>query len=127
MFAKWTRPHGTDDAETWLETTEAPTVNGWEMRHDPPPVLISSTEDSPARTCQWPENGPVFPASVAASGMSSDGCCENCGHDGRSLRMFPASLAHIAAETSRRFSWNWKTSGMGGPTEFWTRDVSAAM
>src|SRR5256885_1405086 len=87
-------------------------------------VLISSTADSPARTSGWPASGPVFPASVAASGMSSDECCENCGHDGRSLRMFPASLAHIAAETSPRSSWDWKSSGMGGPTAFWTRDGS---
>ena len=41
MFAKWTRPHGSEDAEVWTETDEAPTINGWEMRHDPPPVLIS--------------------------------------------------------------------------------------
>jgi hypothetical protein len=28
-------------------------------------------------------------ASVAVSGMSSTGCCPNCGHDGRLLRMSP--------------------------------------
>jgi hypothetical protein len=55
--------------------------------------LISSTEAGPAKGIPWPASGPVFPMSVAVSGMRSDGCCENCGHDGSWARMFPDSLA----------------------------------
>ena len=49
---------------------------------------ISSSADSRARTSAWPASGPVLGASVAASGLSLDGSCPNCGHDGSSLRMF---------------------------------------
>jgi hypothetical protein len=50
-------------------------------------MLISSTAGSPARTSAWPADGPVLGASAAVSGLSSTGCCANCGHDGSSLRM----------------------------------------
>jgi hypothetical protein len=162
-FAKWTRPHFADDAETWSESELAPTLNGWEERHEVPPVLVaepmavsenqraetrltdyarqitsgggkpgqgypavltSCSEGSPARMSAWPASGPDYPASAAVSGLNSDGSCPNCGQTGWSSKMFPASLAHIAAETSQRSSWAWKSSGMGGPTEYWTRDGS---
>ena len=88
---------------------------------------ISSSADSRARTSAWPASGPVLGASVAVSGLSSTGCCPNCGHDGRSLRMFPVSLAQIMAETSPSYSWGWRNSGTGGPTEFSTRDTHESL
>ena len=57
--------------------------------HEHAVALISSTGGSRARTSAWPVEGPVLGASVAASGLSSGGCCPNCGHDGRLLRMSP--------------------------------------
>lgn len=186
IYRKMTRPHGVDDAETWVEDDTASTLNGWEERHDPPPhlvtmsdawavsenqraetrlteyarqlttgggkpgqgyptvlvptepmyfetrlarngrgapsdvanalkaeagqtgkgdaapmVLTSSMEDGPARATAWPASGPVYPMSAAVSGMRSDGCCENCGHDGSSVRMFPDSLASVLALSVR--------------------------
>lgn len=62
--------------------------------------LISSTEDFPARTYQLQESGPVLGASVAASGLSSDGSCPNCGHDGSSSRMFPGFYPPVVPEFS---------------------------
>ena len=160
-FAKWTRPHSADDAETWTESDLAPTLNPWEQRaggESTPTVLISetwmvgtangqygdarelawalannsrhqavstsSTEDSPVKTSAWPVNGPVFPASAAVCGLSSTVFCPSCGHDGRSLRMFPDCFPQTGAPTSVSYSGGWATSGMGGPTEFWTRATS---
>jgi hypothetical protein len=112
-FAKWTRPHFKDDAETWSETDQAPTLNGWEERHEVSPVavLTSSMEAGLVKETQWPVSGPVFPMSAAVCGMRSDGCCENCDHDGSSVRMFPDYLASIADSISSGCSWTWMNSG----------------
>lgn len=87
-------------------------------------VLTSSTGDSRVRTSAWPVGGPVYPASAAASGMSSSGCCESCGHAGWSLRMFPDCFPQTEVPTSVSYSGGWPSSGTGGPTGFWTRDSS---
>src|SRR5262252_9934038 len=84
-------------------------------------VLTSSTADSPARTSQWPASGPVYPASAARSGLSSNASCPNCGHAGASLRMFPDCFPPTRDGTLPEFSWAWASSGTGGRTEFWTR------
>jgi hypothetical protein len=135
-YAKWTRSHGTDDAERWTETQHAPTLNGWEERHEVSPVLVIPEPSalagtwtqldlfsaaSPARTFPWQASGPVYPASAAVYGLNSDGLCPNCGHAGWSLRMFQDCSTVIAGATSVSFSGVWPTSGMGGPTGFWTR------
>ena len=123
-FAKWTRPHGPDDAETWSETETAPTLNGWEERHEVSPVLISSTVGSPARTSAWPVDGPVFGVSAAVCGLNSSGYCPSCGHPGHSSRMFPDSLAPTTDATSIEYFWGWRSSGMASPGAYWTRDSS---
>jgi hypothetical protein len=123
-FAKWTRPHFKDDAETWSASELAPTLNGWESREGgetTPTVLISSTEGFHVKTSQSPANGPVFGASAAVSGMSSSGCCPSCGHDGASLRMFPDCFPPTGVPISVSYSGGWMTSGTVSRGEFWTR------
>ena len=89
-----------------------------------PRNLILSTGGGLVRETVSPDNAVDLLMREAVSGLRSDGSCENCGHVGSLARMFPASLASIAAETGLRSSWTWKSSGMGGPTEFLTRDSS---
>src|SRR5262252_2947082 len=89
-----------------------------------PTVLTSSTADPPARTSAWPVSGPVYPASAAVCGLSSSASCPSCGHDGRSLRMFPDCFPPTVAGTLPEFSWAWASSGTGGRTAFWTRGGS---
>lgn len=57
-FAKWTRPHSADDAETWSESDLAPTLNGWEERHEVPPVLalVFNPHRSMLGPGEWEEN-----------------------------------------------------------------------
>ncbi len=88
--------------------------NGW----------ISSTGDSRARTSAWPAGGPVLGASAAVSGSSFTGCCENCGHDGRSLRMSPDFYPAAAEQTSPSSSPGWTNSGSMQRGRYWTRSTS---
>jgi hypothetical protein len=102
----------------WLEVAQ--TLSDGESGQ----TLISFTGDSPARTYQWPESGPVLTALVAVSGLSSDGSCLNCGHDGLSSRTFPGFSPVTAELTLPSSSMAWKNSGSGGPTGFWTASTS---
>jgi len=86
--------------------------------------LISSTEGSPARTSAWPAGGPVLGASAAVSGSSFTGCCESCGHDGRSLRMSPDFYPAAAEQTSPSSSPGWTNSGSMQRGRYWTRSTS---
>lgn len=87
-------------------------------------LLTSSTGDSPARTSAWPASGPVLTALVAASGLSSSGCCPSCGHDGRSLRMSPDFYPATEDATLASFSAGWMTSGSQSHGRYWTRSTS---
>jgi hypothetical protein len=150
-FAKWTRPHFADDAETWSESELAPTLNGWEQREggeSTPPVLVTEPMAVDVYNLSAaPEMGTMqtpggidliyggfpcqdvsvagkragFRASAAVSGMSSTGCCASCGHDGRSLKMFPDSFPATGVPISVSYSGGWMTSGTVSPGEFWTR------
>lgn len=62
-FAKWTRPHFQDDAETWSESDLAPTLNGWEQREGgeaTPPVLVTDNEPMGLRKQSSAAGGPVM-------------------------------------------------------------------
>lgn len=125
-FAKSMRPHSSEEAETWREQDVSPTLNAHDHRvggEATPSVLISSTAGSRARMSAWPVSGPVYPASAAVSGLSSDGSCPSCGHGGSSLRMFPDSFPAdpLQAPTSVSYSGGWSTSGMAWPGGLWTR------
>src|SRR5215831_11619235 len=117
------RAHSADEVETWREQSIAPTLNPFDHNGETRStvLLTSSTADSPVRTSAWPASGPVYPASAARSGLSSNASCPNCGHDGRSLRMFPDCFRPTQDGTLPEFSWAWASSGTGGRTEFWTR------
>src|SRR5215471_306702 len=129
MFVKSMRPHDSEEPETWREQTVAPTLNGYDMRQgeaSTPSMLISSTAASRARTSPWPARGPVLGASAARSGLSLNGCCASCAHDGAPLRMFPDSfpLDPDREPTSVSYSGGWSSSGMAWPGGLWTRDGS---
>jgi hypothetical protein len=143
-FVKSMRAHSAEEGDTWREQDVAPTLNGFdaggetraavlvsqspEAEPGSESVLISSTADSRVRTSRWPASGVGFGASAAVSGMSSTGCCPSCGHDGRSLRMFPDCFPAEPnqAPTSVSYFGGWSTSGMAWPGGFWTRDSSAS-
>lgn len=91
----------------------------------PPAVLTSSTAGSRARTSAWPVSGPVLGESAAVSGLSSTGCCANCGHDGQLLRMSSDSYPAIKDVTSGLSLKAWKNSGsVVSPGRYWTRKTS---
>ena len=87
-------------------------------------VLISSTEDSPAKTSAWPASGPVLGASVAASGLSSSGSCPNCNHDGSLLRMSLDFYPLTVEQTSESSLPGWTNSGSMRAGRYWTRSTS---
>ena len=90
-------------------------------------LLISSAEDSPAKTSQSPENekdsrvndqdcSSRQPESLTLFSDQEDGC---------SLKTYPDSFHPTEAEISESFSRRWPSSGfMTSPTEFWTADTS---
>src|SRR6185436_13773410 len=123
-FAKHTRAHGPDDAETWTESEIAPARNGFENSSARSTVLISSMGDSPAPMSAWRENAQAWLETKAVYGLSSSGCCPSCGLPGRSLRMFPGFSAATEDVTSRSSSVAWKNSGMASPGGLWTRATS---
>ena len=85
---------------------------------------ILPTADSHARTSAWPASGPVLGATVAVSGLSSTGCCANCGHDGRLLRMSLDFYPATADATLESFSTGWMNSGSMSRGRYWTRSTS---
>ena len=87
-------------------------------------MSILYTGDSPAKTSAWPVNGQALGASVALSGMSSTGCCQSCGHDGRSLRMSRDFYQVIQDMTSEFSSPGWMNSGTMQAGRYWTHSTS---
>ncbi len=84
----------------------------------------SCTEDFPARISAWPVSGPALGEHAAVSGLSSTGCCPNCGHDGRLSRMFPGCSPRLEDVTSQRCSPAWMNSGSLSHGEYWTHNTS---
>ena len=107
-------------AETQLELAYSLRTPGGGSSHQ----LISSTEASPARTSAWPADGPVLGESAAVNGLSSSGCCANCGHDGQLLRMSPDFYPAVMVQTSPSSSPRWMTSGSMRRGRYWTRSTS---
>lgn len=66
------------------------------LSKDSRPSILSSAA-SPARTYQWPVSVRALTESEAASGLSSNASCPNCGHDGRLSRMSPDFYPAVAA------------------------------
>lgn len=87
-------------------------------------LISSSLGDSPARTSAWPVDGPVFPASVAVSGLSSIESLASFGPGGSSSRMFPGFSPRIRDATSPSSSTAWTNSGTASHGELWTLDIS---
>jgi len=68
VFVKATKAHGPDDSERWEPATVTPTFT--ERDGTAPSTLISSSEDSPAKTYQSPGSGLALPVSVPVSSTS---------------------------------------------------------
>ena len=83
-----------------------------------PAVLISSSPASPARTCPWPESGPVSPVSAQDSSLSLSECWAKFGPAGSSSRMSLGLCHRIEDVTSPSFSVRWPNSGMAWRGEY---------
>ena len=77
-----------------------------------PAVLISSAEDSPAKTSVSRGSDAVLPGSGRDSSLSSPESQMNFSLDGLSSRTFPDSSLPPVDEISESFSRPWSTSGM---------------
>jgi hypothetical protein len=111
-FARATTAHGPLggelDDERWEETDEAPplTVHSAGQR-----MLISSAEDSPARTSPSPADAPGSTENGQASSSSSPASPTLFDPDGYSSRTFPVSSLARAVGTSESCLPRWPTSG----------------
>lgn len=112
---------GTVAAESQEELAYALRTPGGGSSHQ---MISSSLGDSPARTSAWPADGPVFPASVAVSGLSSIESLASFGPGGSSSRMFPGFSPRIRDATSPSSSTDWTNSGTASHGELWTLDIS---
>lgn len=117
----------------WPEMGEAMRV--YDRETFSPPIkphstLISSAEDSPAKTSQLPESEPDLPGLEAgfSTKQSESLTLFSETEDGFLLRMYPDSFPQTVAEISESFSRRWPTSGFTtSPGECWTADSSPAV
>lgn len=115
----------------WEERFKPDTIHDALTAQNPPKgrpiVLISSAEDSHAKTCQLPENEQDLPVNDqdCSSKQPVSLTLFSQTEDGSSLRMFPDSFPQMEELTSGSFSRRWPTSGfMTAPGECWTADTS---
>ena len=102
------------------------TTGGGKPGEGYPAILTSSTGASPASHSPWPADARVLRTNVT-DGLSSDGSCPNCGHNGSLQRMSPDFYPSIQDATSDESSVTWQNSGsLVSPTQFWTRNSSAS-
>jgi hypothetical protein len=103
------------------------TVGGGKPGQGYPAVLISSAEDSPAKTSpsQADEQDSTVPAPDSSSSSPGSQMSLYAQEDGSSLRTSPACSLPPVDEISRSFSARWATSGFTtSPGECWTADTS---
>ena len=86
------------------------------------PPLISSAEDSLAKTSASQASAPALRVSAAASSLSSQGSQMSFGHDGLSLKTSLGSSPLPTAETLESFSQRWGKSGLAARGEHLTLD-----
>jgi hypothetical protein len=89
-----------------------------------PVALISSAEDSPAKTSASPESGQDSQGSGQDSSLSSPGSQMSFDHVGSSLRTSLGSSPLPTDETWESFSQRWPKSGMAFPGGWLTQDTS---
>ena len=77
------------------------------------PIALASTASEAAST-----------TSSSASSTRSHGSSTKANRDGSASRTQSDSSSPTRGETWRPWSGDWKTSGMGGPTGWWTGDIS---
>jgi hypothetical protein len=96
----------------WKETNLSPTLNGFEFHSQRrTPVLISSAEDSPAKTSPSPEGAADSLASDPASFTSSFESQTLFDPDGFSSRTYPVSSLATVVGTSESSLNRWSSSG----------------
>ena len=102
---------------------ESPTLH----KGQTPAVLISSAEDSHAKTCQSQENERGLPVNAqdCSSTQHESQTLFSGTEDGSSLRTYPDSFPAMEDLTSGSYSRRWPTSGFTtSPGELWTVDTS---
>lgn len=98
-------------------TWEDPTPQWRAFLAKTPPLLRLTGTDSPASAATTTSSSPESSTSSSDSSTSP-------GSDGPSSRTQPAYSSPTEDETWLPSSARWKSSGMGGPTGWWTADTS---
>jgi hypothetical protein len=88
-----------------------------------PVALISSAEDSPAKTSALPAIEQASRVSAPVSSLSLQGSQMSFGQDGLSLKTSLGSCPLPRAETLESFSQRWPKSGMAAPGGWLTLDT----
>jgi hypothetical protein len=96
------------------------TTGGGKPGQGYPTVLISSAEDSPARTCPSPDNDAGLPGNAPGFSTSSPESQTLFDPDGFSSRTYPGCSARTAVGTSESLLERWPTSGTAWPGGFST-------
>jgi hypothetical protein len=98
----------------WVEGFKEDTIHDALTKNPPPkgpPLLISSAEGSPAKTCPSPDDEPDSQVNDPASSTSSPASQTLFNPDGFSLRTYPDSSPRTAVGTSESLLQRWPTSG----------------
>ncbi len=126
-YRRSTSPHGPEgsglETERWEPDRVADPLMGADMSY-PARVLISSAEDSPARTSPSPGDEQDSWATDPASSLSSPESLSLFDPAGCSSRTFQVSSLHKAVGTSDACLERWPSSGMAWPGGFSTAATS---
>ncbi len=106
------------------ETPVAGSLKADNGMHNQTFLSTSSTEDSPARTSQWPVTGVALPGIAPDYGLSLSESCPSCGHDGQLLRMSPDFYPQTGETISESSSTGFANSGIAWAGRYWTRKTS---
>jgi hypothetical protein len=93
------------------------------LQQDLFPKEESLSEDSPAKTCQLPENVRDWLAREADCFGKSPALRKRLKRSGSLLKMFPDFCPANEVETWASYSAHWPTSGIAVPGGFWTHNT----
>jgi hypothetical protein len=113
-----TSPHGPEgsglEEERWEPDAVSDPITTADQAY-PGRVLISSTEDSPARTSASPESEPVSPETAPGSSTSSPESLTLFDPPGCSSKTYPGCFPRTMVGTSASSWERWPTSGTASP------------
>jgi len=87
-------------------------------------LLISSSEDSPAKTSVSPGNAPALPGNAPVSSMNSSALRKRSSRPGASLKMSQGSLALMPDGIWPRSLKDFGNAGLWSATQCWTASIS---